>query len=868
MPKSFGMIYFLEVPKVYSPYVSEYAFNGIVEIQISTDGKFFMVGKMNFAANMISIGVRMYADLSQVFQGSVKVLFLASIPEQFNFLVISGKFSMGFKDADGKPVEFAVGVDSETPYGNMSSPGKNSSISLNTVNDQKYLDVEYMPSTGAQLDEDTIDGDEFTLSGPGLGDVTLSSDAPTKVEGESNVWRYTFTGAFIPGVVDINFASGSWKDDQDVSNIGTTQSFTLTVPSATLAGPTDGASISVDDINNETNTTITVTYTAPGGTSIDDDSIDGDEIELSGPGADGLTVGSPDLVTGTRSTYVYTVSGGDFDPGVVTVTFVEGSFTDTAGTSSVETEQSFIVYSTTVTLAGPLEDTQLDVATLNERGYVDVNFVPTEGATMDAASITDADAEFTLAGSAINDVIFDGSPTLVSDNIYRYTFTGSFVPGDVELNFLVDSWQDSDGNPSIDESHTFVAAGPTVALQDGLEQSTVGLSLINGRHYIAVQYKPTSGSAIDAATINGDEFTLSGPGAQNVSVGAPVLVDAANNIYAYAITGDFEEGGITLSFIAGSFADTAGYGNLASESTTTLASPSADLYAPIHADSIFYDDLNQRGYIFVTFDDPTGSGIDLETLDGDEIAISGDGAVDVFLNTGAPTPLENLRDVLGLDDDAYIPANAFGYAFTGDFTKGGVYIRFREGSFGTNSGATNVEETEGFNVVGQATTYEIVIQGAIAQYIPFINEELWAIEGGVTITIMGTASEARLSIEAYGEIRVIYLGTIASAAAKLVLSIPTTDKDGDGEIDDPELWGVINLEANFTKLIQIGIDLDVYAELKLNFSSETKTERLALPVMQGDYSDELADSLNSLAFPESLKAEMLEQRLDLVGDVE
>jgi len=56
---------------VYSLYVSKQAFNGVVEIQISTDGKFLLVGKMNFAADMISIGVRMYADLSNVFQGGV-----------------------------------------------------------------------------------------------------------------------------------------------------------------------------------------------------------------------------------------------------------------------------------------------------------------------------------------------------------------------------------------------------------------------------------------------------------------------------------------------------------------------------------------------------------------------------------------------------------------------------------------------------------------------------------------------------------------------------------------------------------------------------------------------------------------------------
>ena len=183
----------------------------------------------------------------------------------------------------------------------------------------------------------------------------------------------------------------------------------------------------------------------------------------------------------------------------------------------------------------------------------------------------------------------------------------------------------------------------------------------------------------------------------------------------------------------------------------------------------------------------------------------------------------------------------------------------RKAAFATNDGAANAEKSQGFNVIGQATTFEIIIEGAIALYIPFVNEELFAIEGKVVVSTSMAASEARIMLEAQGSIRVIYLGTIASAAAKLVLAIP--------KVGDPQLWGVVNLEANFAKLLAIGIDLDVFAELKLNMTSETKTERLALPVMQGSITDEITRTLDSLAFPAATRTEFENQRLPLSGNV-
>jgi hypothetical protein len=68
--------------KIYDIYTSQELFNGQVIVKISTDGKFLVVGKLNFAADNISVSGRLYADLSRIASGNATVLFLADIPDQ------------------------------------------------------------------------------------------------------------------------------------------------------------------------------------------------------------------------------------------------------------------------------------------------------------------------------------------------------------------------------------------------------------------------------------------------------------------------------------------------------------------------------------------------------------------------------------------------------------------------------------------------------------------------------------------------------------------------------------------------------------------------------------------------------------------
>ena len=78
----------------YSADVGKNAFKGTGQIQISTDGKFFLNGTITLA-NSVSFSTKLYVNLSNVGSGKVTVLFLANIPTQPNFLVISGMLQIG-----------------------------------------------------------------------------------------------------------------------------------------------------------------------------------------------------------------------------------------------------------------------------------------------------------------------------------------------------------------------------------------------------------------------------------------------------------------------------------------------------------------------------------------------------------------------------------------------------------------------------------------------------------------------------------------------------------------------------------------------------------------------------------------------------
>ena len=75
-----------------------------------------------------------------------------------------------------------------------------------------YLDVNYQPTSGFELDLDSIDGDEFTLAGTAItASLALSGTYEPLRLTNSNTFRYFLEGDFGAGTVTVEFGLNSFQ---------------------------------------------------------------------------------------------------------------------------------------------------------------------------------------------------------------------------------------------------------------------------------------------------------------------------------------------------------------------------------------------------------------------------------------------------------------------------------------------------------------------------------------------------------------------------------------------------------------------------------------------------------------------------------
>ena len=154
---------------------------------------------------------------------------------------------------------------------------------------------------------------------------------------------------------------------------------------------------------------------------------------------------------------------------------------------------------------------------LNSKQYLDVTFLPSDGATLDATTIMDTGAEFTLSGAGVGTAVIDDSTVTAvtgQNGVYRYAFTGSFVEGNVQVNFIAGSWADKNSSnvvkTNLAEIETFTTKKPTAELVDPTSGNSISLADINSDKAILVHFIVADDTTLDTTTITGDEITLSG----------------------------------------------------------------------------------------------------------------------------------------------------------------------------------------------------------------------------------------------------------------------------------------------------------------------------------------------------------------------
>ncbi len=351
------------------------------------------------------------------------------------------------------------------------------------------------------------------------------------------------------------------------------------VPSADLDSPADGSTVSIASINGIG--IISVTFASQIGLNAATITDAAAEFTLSGPGAAGVTAvsGTGVLVSGTTYNYSFT---GSFSQGLVNVHFVSGSFADTANNLNIAETESFMVSDGVVRIQLDNPDAvQFASWAVSGAipGYVGTDYLynPAGGAgRLTYTPLIDLEGQYevfvnytggaTRATNAAYEVNSQAGTTIARVNQQvgggNFQSIGSF-------NFLagnsgsVTLRADDANGIVVGDAVRFVRIGeltgaPSATLSDPAIGSTILITTINGRNYLDVTYTSHSAFGLDAATITDDapEFTLSGPGAEDVVVsGAGELVVGTSTTYRYATSGSFSPGAVDAVFGSGSFAD-------------------------------------------------------------------------------------------------------------------------------------------------------------------------------------------------------------------------------------------------------------------------------------------------------------------------
>ncbi|MHB1244484.1 MAG: hypothetical protein ACYC1P_13960, partial [Gaiellaceae bacterium] len=181
-------------------------------------------------------------------------------------------------------------------------------IALLNDADDRFIYVYYRDVNLAGFDVATITDDaaEFTLLGAAAAGVTVNGRAIQVDPNNPNLFKYAYTGNFvIPpanpsdpyNTVTVNFVAGTFRDARGAVNTEEAETFnvfsgaaaTPLVPAPTLASPTNGATMNLRSFM--ARPYIDVTFAAGSGGKVEDASINGDELRLTGAAAANFQLG-------------------------------------------------------------------------------------------------------------------------------------------------------------------------------------------------------------------------------------------------------------------------------------------------------------------------------------------------------------------------------------------------------------------------------------------------------------------------------------------------------------------------------------------------------------------------------------------------
>ncbi len=417
-------------------------------------------------------------------------------------------------------------------------------------------------------------------------------------------------------------------------------------------------------------------------------------------------------------------------------------------------------------LANPTSGQVLTATALNANGFIDVTYNAVSG--LDANTLEDAAAEFTISGSGVGTAVISGAGVHQSGTTYRYSFTGTFVPGNVVVDFTPGSFANLGGTGNVAEQESFT-------LTDGLVR-------INMDNTDATQINNWAVSSAVVGYTGSDYLYTSAGGAGRLVYTPNVPADGAYEVFVNYTSGNFRasnaayeiasQNGTTVVRIdqrtgGGTYQSLGTYNFLAgtSGSVTLRASdadgyvvgdavqfvragnltgaPSAALANPTEAASVVVTTINGQNFIDVTFADNSGSGgIDGTSITDaqQEFTLTGPGAAGVTVDGAG----------------SLVSGTTYRYATTGSFVPGAVDAVFAAGTFADQSANLNVDSIASFVVVEDLLEEVIVdnsdsgfsLSGPTSQFVSsasvngFVGSAYLAAPVGSTVTATWTPTLA------------------------------------------------------------------------------------------------------------------------------
>ena len=466
----------------------------------------------------------------------------AFTPGEVDVAFAAGSFSdsSGFSNAAASLTFTVLG-----PTGALVSPVSDSTVGANGLNGEGYLDVPFVAPAGSTIDPSTIANASSVFGISGAAGFSIdTTKAPVLVSqtGNTSVYRYWTIGAYTSGTVEITFINGGY------SFVGGGTS--------TFIGPVAPVNFTVDGVATPNIHYLDVQLTPTGGDTLDLASIDdtAPELALSGAGAGTVALLADAMPTELPGTTIFRYYlSGSFAPGPVTVGFIAGSFSSSsavhaAGFQNLAKTDGFDVQQLTATLADPNAGGMTGTDTLNGRSFIDVTFTLPAGAeSIDASSVTDAAAEFSITSSGTLSLDTTQAPVLISQSstayVFRYFTTGT-ASSPITLSYVDGSvtFLDASDQPVVPTAGTYTVTGT-----------------YSGDTYIDVEFAAAANIPLDKTSIDGNEITLGGTGigtAHLDSGQAPTIL--SGGVVRYYVSGQFAPGTVSVTFNAGSWQDTEG----------------------------------------------------------------------------------------------------------------------------------------------------------------------------------------------------------------------------------------------------------------------------------------------------------------------